>query len=137
VKLTKDRQAYTMQLPVVGDPRAKCTADDRRAQLKLSMKLYHLLGDMAYAVERINGMRLALDVRAGKLKVGVPLTERMRRASVEVDAFRTKIVATKEGGAITGEEPLREFLADLYGNVVAYEGRPSRTQVQRADASAN
>ena len=100
------------------------------------MKLYHLLEDMAYAVERINGMRLALDERAGKLKAGAPLTERLRRASAEVDAFRNKIVATKEGGAITGEERLREFLADLYGNVVGYEGRPSQTQVQRADALA-
>jgi hypothetical protein len=53
-----------------------------------------------------------------------------------VDAFRNKIVATKEGGAITGEERLREFLADLYGNVVGYEGSPSQTQVQRADALA-
>ena len=50
--------------------------------------------------------------------------------------FRNKIVATKEGGAITGEERLREFLADLYGNVVGYEGCPSETQVQCADALA-
>jgi len=35
---------------------------------------------------------------------------------------------------ITGEERLRENLADLYGNVVFYEGRPSATQVERADA---
>ena len=60
----------------------------------------------------------------------------MRRASAEVDTFRKKIVATKEGGAITGEERLREFLADLYGNVVGFEGRPSQTQVERADALA-
>jgi photosystem II stability/assembly factor-like uncharacterized protein len=136
VKLTKDKQVYTMQLPVVADPRAKHTADDRRAQLKLSMKLYHQLEDMAYAVERINAMRLALDERAGKLKAGAPLTERLRRASAEVDAFRKKIVATKEGGAITGEERLREFLADLYGSVVGYEGCPSQTQVERTDALA-
>jgi hypothetical protein len=107
VKLTKDRQVYTMQLPVVADPRAKYTADDRRA-----------------------------DERAGKLKAGAPLTERLLRASAEVDAFRNKIVATKEGGAITGEERLREFLADLYGSVVGYEGSPSQTQVERADALA-
>ena len=60
VKLTKDKQVYTLPLAVVADPRAKYTADDRRAQLELSMKLYHVLEDMAYAVERINGTRLAL-----------------------------------------------------------------------------
>ena len=35
---------------------------------------------------------------------------------------------------ITGEERLRENLADLYSNVSDYEGRPSKTQVERADA---
>ncbi|MGB8506762.1 MAG: hypothetical protein WCD76_00020, partial [Pyrinomonadaceae bacterium] len=55
-------------------------------------------------------------------------------ASAQVDELRRKIVATKEGGMITGEERLRENLSDLYGNVVAYDGRPSQTQVERTDA---
>lgn len=50
-----------------------------------------------------------------------------------MDDIRRKIVATKEGGAITGEERLRENLAELYGNVNGYEGRPSRTQVERTN----
>jgi hypothetical protein len=100
------------------------------------MKLYHLLEDMTYAVERINAVRLALVERAARLTVADPFAERLQHASTEVEAFRNKIVATKEGGAITGEERLREFLADLYGNVVGYEGRPSQTQVRRADALA-
>ena len=57
-------------------------------------------------------------------------------ASAQVDALRKKIVATKEGGMITGEERLRENLTDLYGNTVFYEGRPSRTQVERKGAIA-
>jgi hypothetical protein len=136
VKLTKDNQVYTSQLSVVPDPRTKHSADDRRAQFELSMKLYRQLKDMTYAVERINAMRLALDERAAKLTVDDPLAKQLRTASAVVDGFRKKIVATKEGGAVTGEERLREFLVDLYGNVVGYEGRPSQTQVQRAEALA-
>ena len=34
---------------------------------------------------------------------------------------------------ITGED-LRENIADLYGSVVGYEGRPSQTQVERTEA---
>jgi len=48
--------------------------------------------------------------------------------------MRKKIVATKEGGAITGEERLRENLADLYSNVLNYEGKPTAAQVARTDA---
>jgi hypothetical protein len=134
VKLTKDQQAYNSKLQVSADPRAKHSADDRRTQFDLSMKLYHLLGDMTYAVERINAVRLGLEERISKLPREDPLAKRLRTAAGEIDGFRKKIVATKEGGMITGEERLREFLAELYGNVVGYEGRPSQTQVERTQA---
>src|SRR5205807_8027010 len=52
------------------------------------------------------------------------------------DELRKKIVATKEGGMITGEERLREYLANLYGSVNGYEGRPAQTQAERTDALA-
>jgi hypothetical protein len=48
--------------------------------------------------------------------------------------MRKKIVATKEGGMITGEERLRENLTDLYGAVVFYDGRPSQMQLDRTAA---
>jgi len=35
---------------------------------------------------------------------------------------------------ITGEERLRENLADLYSAVVFYDGRPSQMQLDRTDA---
>ncbi|MCM3905405.1 MAG: hypothetical protein ND866_27225 [Pyrinomonadaceae bacterium] len=136
VKMTKDKQVYTTSLQVVPDPRSKHTPADRKAQLDLALKLYDLLGSMTFATERINGVRLALDDRAAKLPAGDPLAKRLQAASAAVDELRKKIVATKEGGAITGEERLREFLSDLYGNVNFYEGRPSQTQTERADALA-
>jgi hypothetical protein len=84
----------------------------------------------------MNGVRQALDERAGKLPAGDAVAKRLHAASAAVDVMRKKIVATKEGGMITGEERLRENLADLYGNIVFYDGGPTQTQVQRADAIA-
>jgi len=136
VKMTKNKNVYTMPLQVVSDPRATFTAADRQAQFDLAMKLYHLLGDMTFAVDRIQGVRLALAARAAQLPAGDPLIARLQTAAAQLDELRKKIVATKEGGAITGEERLRENLADLYGNVVRYEGRPAQTQVERTDAIA-
>jgi photosystem II stability/assembly factor-like uncharacterized protein len=136
VKMTKDKQVYSAQLQITTDPRSKHTAEDRKAQFDLALKLYNQLGNMTFAVDRINGVRLALDDRAAKLPDGDPLRRRLEAASSAVDQLRKKIVATKEGGAITGEERLREFLSDLYSNVVFYEGRPSQTQVERADVLA-
>jgi hypothetical protein len=134
VRMTKDKNVYTTQLIVNGDPRSKYTTTDRKAQFDLSMKLYNLLADMSFAVDRLNGVRLALDASAARLPATDPLAARLRAASAEIDVLRRKIVATKEGGAITGEERLRENLADLYGNVINYEGKPTQTQIDRTDA---
>src|SRR5207245_419153 len=122
------------QLQVVPDPRSKHTALDRKAQFDLALKLYSELGDMTYAVDRINGVRLGLDTRAAKLPASDPLGKRLHDASAAVDVLRKKIVATKEGGMITGEERLRENLADLYGSVINYEGRTTQMQQMRTDA---
>ena len=134
VKMTKDKNVYETKISVVPDPRSKHTPEDRKAQFDLAMKLYRSLGDMTFAVDRINGVRAALEDRAGKLPAGDPLAASLRTASTQVDALRKKIVATNEGGAITGEERLREYLTSLYDSVVFYEGRPSQTQVERASA---
>jgi len=132
--MTKDKAVYETPLQVVPDPRVNFTAADRQAQFELSMKLYGMLGDMTGAVARMNQMRASLNDRAAKA-TDPALKSRLQAASAQVDELRKKIVATKEGGAITGEERLREFLADLYGSVVRYEGRPSQTQVSSASSA--
>ncbi|MFN0138574.1 MAG: WD40/YVTN/BNR-like repeat-containing protein [Pyrinomonadaceae bacterium] len=133
VRMTKDKAVYETPLKVVGDPRLKHTAADRQAQFDLTMKLYRMFDDMTAAVGRMNFVRLALDDRAAKA-TDAGLKSRLQTASAQVDELRRKIVATKEGGAITGEERLREFLAQLYGDVNGYEGRPSQTQVDRSES---
>ncbi len=134
VRMTKDKNIYTTPLTIVMDPREKFTLADRQAQFDLAMRLYSLLGDMKYATDRINGMRLALDDRAAKLSANDALGKQLRTASARVDELRKKIVATKEGGMITGEERLRENLGDLYGAVMFYEGPPSQMQIDRTAA---
>jgi photosystem II stability/assembly factor-like uncharacterized protein len=134
VKLTKDKDVFTTSLQVVADPRSTHTLEDARAGFDLVTRLSGVLADMTFAVERINGVRLALDDRAAKLPARDALATRLRAASATVDSLRAKIVATKEGGMITGEERLREHVTNLYGNLVFYDGRPSQTQVEAADA---
>jgi photosystem II stability/assembly factor-like uncharacterized protein len=136
VKMTKDKNVYETNLNVVGDPRATHSAEDRSAQFTLAMKLHAQLATMTTAVDRINQVRLGLTDRASKLAPNDPLTKRLRAAASHIDAIRMRVVATKEGGMITGEERLREHLSNLYGEVASYEGRPSETQLERADALA-
>jgi photosystem II stability/assembly factor-like uncharacterized protein len=134
VKMTRGDQTYTTQLVIGLDNRAKFNAEDRKLQFDASMRVYHLLGDMTFDVDRINSVRQELAQRASQLAPGDPLQKRLASLVDQVDQMRKKIVATKEGGAITGEERIREKTTGLYGAIVFYEGRPGDYQVARIDS---
>jgi photosystem II stability/assembly factor-like uncharacterized protein len=133
VKMTKGDQTYTTPLQIVLDPRATYTLDDRKQQFALVMKVYNSMGHMTYAVDAIEGVRDAANARAAKLPDKDPLRAKLQHLSSESDALRSKIVATKEGGAITGEERIREHFGELYGDVNQYDGRPTKEQTERED----
>ncbi|HJZ99663.1 MAG TPA: hypothetical protein VKE70_24300, partial [Candidatus Solibacter sp.] len=124
VKLTRGDKVYTSQLSVAMDPRARYTLEDRRAQFELVNRLAAMLNHMSWTVDAILAVR---DKATAEKKTAL---------AEAADKIRAKIVATKEGGAITGEERLREFLAGLYGDVNGYDGRPTNSQAARADALA-
>ena len=134
MKLVEGDSTYTTPLRITRDARMKHSLADQQAQFDLSVKLYGILNEMTGVVEKMNGVRGALENRAVTLTAGDSLAFKLRGASGTVDDMRKKIVATKEGGMITGEERLRENLASLYGSVVGYEGHPSATQVERTAA---
>jgi photosystem II stability/assembly factor-like uncharacterized protein len=133
VKMTKGDQTYTTQLNVVTDPRANYTLEDRKAEFDLAMKLYAMLEHMSWAVDAIIGVRDTATQSADKVPATDPLHKKLTDLAASSDWIRTKIVATKEGGAITGEERLREYAADVYGDVTGYDGRPTEQQITRTD----
>ena len=124
VKLTRGDQVFTTQLNIVLDPRAKYGVEEKRAQFELVNRLAAMLNHMSWAVDAILAVR------------DQAMQKKQTDLADAADKIRAKIVATKEGGAITGEERLREFLAGLYGDVNGYDGKPTDQQVQRADALA-
>jgi len=132
--MTRGTQTYTTQLAVTLDPRAKFSLEDRKLELDAAMRVYNLLGDMSFDLDRINTVRDALADRSAKVKNDAAFAKRLQDLSQSVDELRKKIVATKEGGAVTGEERIREKTTGLYGDLLNYEGRPTDYQVARIDS---
>ncbi len=137
VKMTKGDQVYTEPLQIVLDPRATYNVEDRKAQFELIMNVYHDIEHMSYGVSAIEGVRDAANADATKLPEKDPLRAKLKHVSEESDKLRSRIVATKEGGGITGEERIREHLGQLYGDINNYEGRPGDYQVARAGSLAH
>lgn len=98
------------------------------------MKVYKELEHMTYGVKAIEGVRDAANARAAKLAEKDPLRKQLQQLAADCDALRSKIVATKEGGMITGEERIREHLGQLYGAVTGYDGKPTDYQVARTES---
>jgi photosystem II stability/assembly factor-like uncharacterized protein len=134
VKMTRGTETYTTNLVIGLDPRAQFTADDRKQNFDASMRVYNLLGDMSFDVDRINGVRGALLDRARKLGPKDGESQKLTELAGKVEVMRKKIVATKEGGAVTGEERIREKTTALYGALATYEGRPGDYQIARIDS---
>ena len=133
VKMTRGKETYTAPLVLQLDPRVQFTLDDRKLEFAAAMKLYNLLGDMSFDVDRINGTHDSLLDRSAKLK-DAAFAKRLQDLADKIEVLRKKIVATKEGGAVTGEERIREKTTQIYGAVLNYEGRPTNEQASRIDS---
>jgi photosystem II stability/assembly factor-like uncharacterized protein len=134
VKMTRGKETYTTQLAVELDPRAKFTLEDRKLEFDATMRLRRLLGDMSFDVDRINGVHDTLLERGARVKGDAALGKRLQELAEKVEAMRKKIVATTEGGAVTGEERIREKTTGLYGEILNYEGRPTDYQTARIES---
>src|SRR5881394_3692792 len=124
VRLTKAGKVSETKLTVGLDRRAKFSAADRKAQFDAAIRVHSLFDEESALMDRIVGLRKTLAQNGAALPEGDPLRKNVSDFDGKVDGVRKKIVATTEGGAITGEERLREHTDQLYGAILSYEGKP-------------
>jgi len=134
VRLTKAAKVSETKLAVGLDRRAKLSEADRKAQFDAAMQVHTLFGDESGLMDRILSLRKALAQSGAALPEGDPVRKNISDLDGKVDAVRKKIVATTEGGAITGEERLREHTDQLYGAILSYEGKPGAYQIAYIDS---
>jgi photosystem II stability/assembly factor-like uncharacterized protein len=134
VRMTKAGKVSETKLTVGLDRRAKFTEADRKSQFDAAMKAHALFGDESALTDRILFLRKELAKNGAALPEGDALRKSISDFDAKVDAVRKKIVATTEGGAITGEERLREHTDQLYGALLSYEGKPGAYLIAYIDA---
>src|SRR6266403_737341 len=134
VRLTKAGKAYETKLTVGMDRRATFTAEDRKAQYDAAMKVHALFNDESALMDRILVLQRDVAKTTSAIPEGDPTEKSIKGFDDKVENVRKKIVATKEGGAITGEERLREHTDQLYGALLSYEGKPGDYQIAYTDA---
>jgi photosystem II stability/assembly factor-like uncharacterized protein len=134
VRLTKGGQTIETKINVGLDRRAKFTAADRKAQYDAAMRVHALFGEQSALMDKIIPLRMAVAKKMKEVPEGDELRKTLADFDKKVDAVRKQIVATTEGGAITGEERLREHTDQLYGAILSYEGKPGDYHLAYIDA---
>jgi photosystem II stability/assembly factor-like uncharacterized protein len=134
VRLTKAGQVSTAPLVLTLDKRATFTVADRQAQFAAVERVKGMFVRMSKLVAEINGVRGQAAALAGSATAAPDVKSAAAQLNAKADALRKEIVATKEGGAITGEERLREHADDVYGAINSVEDRPTNYQMARVDA---
>ncbi|HUE40626.1 MAG TPA: hypothetical protein VMO75_01735 [Chthoniobacterales bacterium] len=124
VRLTKNGKTYETKFTVGLDRRAKFSEADKKAQFDAALKVRGLFDDESALMDRILFLRQEVATMAKALPENDPLHRTVKDFDGKIEAVRKKIVATTEGGAITGEERIREHTDQLYGALLSYEGKP-------------
>jgi hypothetical protein len=128
--MIKGKDSYSSQVSLTPDPRTRHTPEERAAQHSMAMKLYGMLERLTMVVDSITDARDQARDRAAKLPAGDALGKRVQAFARDMEERRRALVSTTRS-EISGEEKLREQLADLFGNVNFYDGRPTESQVTR------
>jgi hypothetical protein len=137
VRLEKNGKSYETKITVGLDPRVKWSVADRQAQFDAAMKVDALFNDETILFEQIARLREQV-VEAGKEPaVAEAIRRQLSMFDGKLDGLRKQIVATTEGGAITGEERLREHTDQLYAAIMSWDGPPSSYALENAVALRN
>jgi photosystem II stability/assembly factor-like uncharacterized protein len=134
VRLTKAGQVVTEPLTLTLDRRATFSLPDRQAQFAAAERVKSMFERMSKMVAQINGVRDQTSALASNAAASAEVKTAAVQLGAKADEIRKEIVATKEGGAITGEERLREHADDVYGAITSVEDRPTNYQMARIDA---
>ena len=134
IRLTNAGEVTTEPLTLTLDNRARFSLADRQAQFAAAERVKSMFARMSTLVGEINSVRAGADAIAKSSSAPAALRTAATALSTKADSLRKELVATKEGGAITGEERLREHVDDIYGGITSSEGRPPAYMMQRVDA---
>lgn len=132
VKIVKGNMTETGKFKIIDDPDSPHSKEDRALQHKTLMKAYNMLENLAYLDKQVLDMKEG----AGRILEEKPsrsLKKKLTKLSDDMQSIHEKLVATKSEGMFTQEEQLRERIANIYGGVVNFLGRPTNSQIEALD----
>lgn len=128
IKLKKDEETYTHTITLIEDPDSRHSAADLEANRKAVTEAYDLIEELAWTERQLREMRDQAKARAEVIK-NKKLKASLESLADESQKLRDMLVPSS-GERIAGQIRLRERLAEVYGNMSSYQGRPTDSQIE-------
>jgi photosystem II stability/assembly factor-like uncharacterized protein len=133
VKMTKGKDVYETTITVIADPESIHSPEERKAGHEAAMRLYNMNEQLAYMVDQIDKMKEGTDMVLEK-GPNKKLTAKVREFARGLGKLKDPLVVMTGDNYVGAAEPLlREKIADLYGAVAGYVGKPSNAQLQNME----
>jgi photosystem II stability/assembly factor-like uncharacterized protein len=129
-RITKGKESFEGEIELVPDPRGNFSAEDRALQQTTALALYDDLEDLTYLVDALIDLNDQTEAQRDGASGGT--AKKLTAYSEELEALRATLVSTSDAGWLSGDEQLRERLADVFGGIAGYDGRPTQSQLDRA-----
>ena len=129
VRMVKGDKSYTGKLQVVFDPESRHSVADREIRQNTLMKAYQLLEELAFSSRQLTD----ISIQSAEI-LRHPVSKKLKTDILKISGQSEKMLkelSPSRVGGITGEERFRERLADIYGGVMGYAGKPTHSQLER------
>jgi len=132
VVITKGKETYTNDLVIEYDSKSDIPLADRKLQEETTKKLYNMSQELAYMVYELDEIVKHAEATKAKNKGAAKVADPV---ITSLTKFKETLVVMKGDNYVgTAEPQLREKMADIYSKVAQSFHRPSKSELDNADA---
>lgn len=131
VRVVKGDEIHEGSILLEYDPASPHSTADRELQHKVVMDAYSLLEDLGF----LNAQLLSVKSQADSaiVKTSGELKENLESISKLMEDLHQNLVST-DPNQFGSDEKLREKIAEIYGGVSRFQGRPTQSQIDGLEA---
>jgi hypothetical protein len=129
IKIVKGDKVYSGSIELKDDPSLKHSAEDKAAQNAALMKAYHMLEDLSFLVRQTKDLRDKALLKAAEIKIDNEAKTLLQSFAAGMDKINSDLAAESKT-MLSGKTRLREMISEIYGALISYMGRPTRSQTE-------
>jgi hypothetical protein len=129
IKIIKGDETYSTKITLHNNPDVLHSAEDRKLQREKLMEAYDLIQNLAYIDKQIIEIRNHANSLKDSIKIKA-LKGKAESIAKQMDDMHNAISATQPGeGGVAAQVRLREKIAEVYGAIGGYNGKPTNAQI--------